>query len=208
MIVFEQGVLQNNFEVYRIPALKLGKSLYATVHNKNINIISANLYFSILYFLKEKFSLVKLSWRLFMCLVGSLFHYAFPVTRLYSVDDRVMRMVTNWKGFCMKRSWSILRYYSDIRLEGMRKTAKHFNQDSRSPGPRFESGASRIRSRSVTTRPRGSVIYCMYVIYTPGYMYLLCVPLSNLKEMTDFHENKSWTFAVKGNTNRVYFSPL
>jgi hypothetical protein len=43
----------------------------------------------------------------------------------------------------------ILRYYPGIRLEGLRKTTKNFNHDSRSPGARIESGTSRMRNMSV-----------------------------------------------------------
>jgi hypothetical protein len=43
----------------------------------------------------------------------------------------------------------LLRYYPGIRLEGLRKTTKTLNQDSRSPGTRIECGTSRIRSRGI-----------------------------------------------------------
>jgi hypothetical protein len=43
----------------------------------------------------------------------------------------------------------ILRYYPGIRVEGLRKTTKNLNQDSRSPGSRFEAGTSQIRSRTI-----------------------------------------------------------
>jgi hypothetical protein len=42
----------------------------------------------------------------------------------------------------------ILRHSPRILLEGLRKTIKDFNQDSRSPGPRIEPRISRIRSGS------------------------------------------------------------
>jgi hypothetical protein len=58
-------------------------------------------------------------------------------------------MMMNWKGFCRKRSWPNLRYYSAIRVKGLRKSTKNLNQNSRSPGPRIEPGTSRIRSISV-----------------------------------------------------------
>jgi hypothetical protein len=41
------------------------------------------------------------------------------------------------------------KYYHGIHMVGLRKTTKKLIQDSRSPGPRFEPGTSRIRSRSV-----------------------------------------------------------
>jgi len=43
----------------------------------------------------------------------------------------------------------ILMYYPGIRLEGLRKTTKNLNEDSRSPEPRIETGTFRIRSKSV-----------------------------------------------------------
>jgi hypothetical protein len=42
----------------------------------------------------------------------------------------------------------ILRYYPGTYLEGLRKPTKKLNQDSRSPGTRFEPGTYRVRSRS------------------------------------------------------------
>jgi hypothetical protein len=39
----------------------------------------------------------------------------------------------NWKGFGRKRPWPNVRFYSKIRLEGLRKTMKNLNQNSRSP---------------------------------------------------------------------------
>jgi hypothetical protein len=42
-----------------------------------------------------------------------------------------------------------LRYYAGIRLEGLTRTTEILNQNSRSPPPIFESGTSRIRSRTV-----------------------------------------------------------
>jgi hypothetical protein len=54
----------------------------------------------------------------------------------------------NWKGFGRKRSWPNFNYYLVIRLEGLNKTTKKTNQDSRSSGPRFDPRTSRIESRS------------------------------------------------------------
>jgi hypothetical protein len=39
----------------------------------------------------------------------------------------------NWKGCGSNRPWPSLRYYPGIRLDGLRKTTKTFNQNSRSP---------------------------------------------------------------------------
>jgi hypothetical protein len=78
-------------------------------------------------------------------LPGSLFYSAFSVTRLNSVDGRV---TSEWwwtgKDLVGRGRDLILRYYPGIRMDGLRKTTKHLNQDSRSQGPRFESGTSRL----------------------------------------------------------------
>jgi hypothetical protein len=58
----------------------------------------------------------------------------------------------NWKGFGRNGSRPNLRSYPSIRLEILRKTMKNLNEDSLSPGPRFEPGTSRIRSRSVNAQ--------------------------------------------------------
>jgi hypothetical protein len=58
-------------------------------------------------------------------------------------------MVLTGKGFGRKRSWPDLRYYAGVSLEGLSKTKNSVSQHWRSPGPVFESGTSRKRSRSV-----------------------------------------------------------
>jgi hypothetical protein len=47
-------------------------------------------------------------------------------------------MMMKLKGFDRKQRGLILWYYPGIRLERLRKTTKHLNQDSLSPGPRIE----------------------------------------------------------------------
>jgi hypothetical protein len=47
----------------------------------------------------------------------------------------------NLKGYGRKQWWPNFKVLSDISLEGLRKTTKKFNQDSRSPRPRIETGA-------------------------------------------------------------------
>jgi hypothetical protein len=61
-----------------------------------------------------------------LCTVaGSLFNNTFSVTRLYSLNDR---MVCEWRGTGRDLVGSgcglTLRYYPGIRLEGLRKTTK------------------------------------------------------------------------------------
>jgi hypothetical protein len=69
---------------------------------------------------------------------------------IYSVSDRV---ISEWwwigKDLVESGHGLILRYCPGMRLEGLRKTKKNVKQDSWSPGPRFETRTSRIRSRSL-----------------------------------------------------------
>jgi hypothetical protein len=51
----------------------------------------------------------------------------------------------------------ILRYYPDIRLEGLRKTTKHLSQDSQSPSRDLIAGPPAFEVGVLTTRPRRSV---------------------------------------------------
>jgi hypothetical protein len=73
-------------------------------------------------------------------MVGSLFNDAFSVTRLYSVDDRMIRERLIGQDSVGSGRGLIVRYYPGIRLEGLRKMTKNLNQNSRSPGPRIERG--------------------------------------------------------------------
>jgi hypothetical protein len=57
----------------------------------------------------------------------------------------------NLEGFVRKRSWSNLRYYPGTFLEGLTKTTKTLNQNSRSPGrdlnlgpPEYEAGVEKL----------------------------------------------------------------
>jgi hypothetical protein len=60
-------------------------------------------------------------------------------------------MMINWKRFGRKWSWPNFKYYPGIRLEGVGKSTKNLNKDSRSPGhPEYE-------VELLTTRPRSSV---------------------------------------------------
>jgi hypothetical protein len=53
----------------------------------------------------------------------------------------------NWKAYVWQLSWSDLRYYLDICLEGPKKHEKSQSEEAVS-GPRFETGNCRIRSKS------------------------------------------------------------
>jgi hypothetical protein len=68
---------------------------------------------------------------------------------VYSIDNRV---ISEWlwigKDLVEFRRGLILRYYRDICLEVLRNTTKILNEESRSPGPRFENGTFRTRIRS------------------------------------------------------------
>jgi hypothetical protein len=85
-----------------------------------------------------------------------------------------------WEGFSRKRSWPILRYCPGIRLQGLRKTMKDLNQESRSPGPRFEPGIFRIRSGSANhdVRFRPADISSSPLAFTLYTAHLLCPPPS------------------------------
>jgi hypothetical protein len=39
-------------------------------------------------------------------------------------NDSIIKRITNWKGYGIKRPWPILRYYPVTFLEGLRKTTK------------------------------------------------------------------------------------
>jgi hypothetical protein len=56
------------------------------------------------------------------------------------------KWITNWKGCGRKQSWSNLRYYPGICLEGLRKTT---NKPQSVTRLRFEPGRYQIQSRSV-----------------------------------------------------------
>jgi hypothetical protein len=55
----------------------------------------------------------------------------------------------------MKRSWSILRYYPGICLEGLIKYEKPL--DIRSPRVDFNTGPPKFEAGAITTRPQNSV---------------------------------------------------
>jgi hypothetical protein len=91
--------------------------------------------------------------------VGSFFYGAFSVTRLCSVNDRV---ISEWwwigKDLVGSDRSLILRYYPGIRLEGLRKTTKILNQDSLSPGRDLNPGPPEYEAGVLTTRPWRSVV--------------------------------------------------
>jgi hypothetical protein len=81
-------------------------------------------------------------------LVGSLFNDAFSVTRLYSIDDRI---VSEWwwigKDLAESGRGLILMYYHSICREGLRKTMKpsirvagHWGWESNLGTPNYEAG--------------------------------------------------------------------
>jgi hypothetical protein len=65
----------------------------------------------------------------------------------------------NWKGFLIGSVRGLIsRYYPGIRLEGLRKTTRNLNQDSRSLGPRIEPGPPEYEAGVLTTHTRRSVL--------------------------------------------------
>jgi hypothetical protein len=62
----------------------------------------------------------------------------------------------NWKEFGTKQSWSNLRYYPGICVEGLRKTRKTLRQDSWSPGRDLNPGPAE--------KEAGVQIYCTIAV--------------------------------------------
>jgi hypothetical protein len=87
-------------------------------------------------------------------LVGSLFNDTFSVTRLYSVDDR---MISEWwiekKNLGSGRGL-ILRYCHDFRMEGLRKNTKNSVDIARRRGRESAAGPPEHEAGVLTTRPR------------------------------------------------------
>jgi hypothetical protein len=68
----------------------------------------------------------------------------------------------NWKICGRRESWSNLRYYPGIYLEGLRKATIILNQDSLSPGRDLNLGPSEYEAGVLATQLQCSVPY--YVI--------------------------------------------
>jgi hypothetical protein len=68
-------------------------------------------------------------------------------------DKRIM----NWKGFERKLQWSNFKYYSGIRLQGLRTITKNFIQCSWFTGWGFNPWPPEYKSGALTTRLRRSV---------------------------------------------------
>jgi hypothetical protein len=104
-------------------------------------------------------------------------------------------MLMNCKGF--GRKWSRPNFkvlgYPGIPLEGLRKTTKPLNQNSRSPGPRIEPGTSRIEAGMLTIRPRPSVFLQGNALSTSG-------PFSDIAERCLIFEGRCWLFNIKVNS--------
>jgi hypothetical protein len=64
-------------------------------------------------------------------------------------------MTTNWKGFGRNQSWPYFKVLSRHLPGGTEENHQNLDQDSRSPGPRFESGTSQMR-RYVKELKQGS----------------------------------------------------
>jgi hypothetical protein len=102
------------------------------------------------------------------------FYDAFSVTRLYSVDDKLIsEWWKNWKGFGRKRSWRDLRYYPGTRLEGLSKTMKTSIRIAGRRGRDINPRSPEFEARVLTTRQRCSFFFtvrpisevCWYSIY-------------------------------------------
>jgi hypothetical protein len=120
-------------------------------------------------------------WHTCSRLVGSLFYDAFSVTRLQSVDNRVISEWRIVKHFVGSDRDLILRYYSGIRLKGLNNTTKNLTQASMSPGPRFEPGPPEYEVGVLITQPRRSVgtsvvegsvclLFCTVIYWQPYFL--------------------------------------
>jgi hypothetical protein len=94
--------------------------------------------------------------------VHGLFNDTVSGSDYIASNDRMI----SWKRYERKRSWTNLRCYPSISLEGLRKIRKSLNQDSRSPGrdlslrsPEYEAGVS-------TPRLRGMMMMVRVIIAT------------------------------------------
>jgi hypothetical protein len=66
----------------------------------------------------------------------------------------------NWKGFGRKRSRLNFKVLFRHSHGGTEENHEQVNQDSGSPGPKCETGASRNEAGVLTARPRRSISFC------------------------------------------------
>jgi hypothetical protein len=90
---------------------------------------------------------------LFVAYLVALFQWL----RLFNVEWSDGKWTVNWKGLGRKRSWTNLRYYPGISLEGLRKTTNKPPLGSRSSGRDLNTGPPEYDAGMLTTRPRRSV---------------------------------------------------
>jgi hypothetical protein len=69
-----------------------------------------------------------------------------------------------WKGFGRNQSWSNLRCYFGIRLEGLRKDMKILSKDNRYAGRDLNPGAPGSKVGVLTIRPRRSVKWALFIL--------------------------------------------
>jgi hypothetical protein len=62
--------------------------------------------------------------------------------------------MTDWNRCGRKRSWPILMHYTNLLLQGLRKTTKIFSHRSRSPGWEFNLEPPDYKAGVLTTRPQ------------------------------------------------------
>jgi hypothetical protein len=93
-----------------------------------------------------------------------------------SVAEIIWRRIINWKGW--KQSWSTLRYYPDICLEGLMKTTKTFIYPPSKP--RFELGSPEYGAGELTTRPHRSILssQLLFVLIPGSFNPTISRPLS------------------------------
>jgi hypothetical protein len=148
-----------------------------------------------------KYYTSKIPWKV-QCF--SLLYDTFSVTRLYSIDDRVIIELW-WTGKDLAGSGHdlTLKYYPSIHLEGLRKTTRNRNQDSRSTGPRFEHRTYRIRSRSVN-HSTATFSHETYKKTTPSWQFYhkYCTPTKHMMSVIADCSLSNWflVYSVPGHT--------
>jgi hypothetical protein len=87
----------------------------------------------------------------------SVYLTTFSVAKINSVEWWDDKWIKNWKESWRKRPWPNLRYCPGICLQGLRKTTRNLNQDSRSPQRDLNPGPLEYEAGVLISRPRSSV---------------------------------------------------
>jgi hypothetical protein len=114
-------------------------------------------------------------------------------------DKRIM----NWKGFERKLQWPNFKYYSSIRLQGLRTITKNFIQCSWFTDWRFNPWPTEYKSGALTTRRRRSVAREEIGYEDKEWMQMTAINADYLKVMWifGFYKSISKEFPVQLNNN-------